>query len=289
MFHFTYLQAIVIGLLQGLTELFPVSSLGHAVIFPAWLGGTWAIFAKDPQYLLIAIAFHFASALALLVVFGERWIRILTSSFNSLRRRPDNGPGITLLLLLIVGSLPVAILGLIFNDTFQENFGKPVLAGVFLMINGLILFSVEKLTSRRNSHVTHAEPDAAIVERVTLGQSLIVGMGQSLALFAGISRFGITMSFGMLRGLSRSVAADFAFLLAFPVIFGASLLKLPKLQHGAITAWGPLSVGMLVSFIATYFAITFLVKYFKSNSLRPFAYYCLFVGVASIIRFGFFA
>jgi len=289
MFHFTYLQAIAIGLLQGVTELFPVSSLGHAVLVPAWLGGSWERFAADPQYLLIAVAFHFASAIALFLVFGRRWISILTSAFNGLLRRKSAGSGLALLTRLIVGSIPVAIIGLLLNKFFERNFGKPLFAAFFLTLNGLILFGVEHLTDRRHAHARAKDSDGAIVERVSIGQAFIVGIGQSSALFAGISRFGVSISFGMLRGLSRSVAADFAFLLAFPAILGASLLKLPKLFHTGAIASGsqlPLIAGTVTAFIATYVSVTFLVKYFKSNTLRPFAAYCLLVGRLSILRFG---
>ncbi len=291
MFHFTYLQAIVIGLLQGVTELFPVSSLGHAVLFPAWLGGSWKSFGADPQYLLIAVAFHFASAVALLLVFGRRWIHIFSSAIDALRKKNNPGSGLPLLIRLIVGTIPVAILGLLLNKLFEKNFGKPLIAAMFLTLNGVILLAVERLTERRHAHAMVKDSDAAIVERISIGQALIVGIGQSTALFAGISRFGVSISFGMLRGLSRSTAADFAFLLAFPAILGASILKLPKLlHHGAIAPGsnGPLLAGTITSFIATFIAVTFLVKYFKSKTLRPFALYCLVVGILSIVRFGIF-
>lgn len=291
MFHFTYIQAIVIGLLQGVTELFPVSSLGHAVLLPAWLGGSWKLFAEDPQYLLIAVAFHFASAIALFLVYGRRWIEILGSTWRGLRKSPSAGPGLPLLIRLIVGTIPVAIIGLALNKFFEKNFGKPLLAAFFLSINGVILLSVERLTNRRHAHARAKDSDAAIVERVSVGQAFVVGVGESTALFAGISRFGVSMSFGMLRGLSRSVAADFAFLLAFPAILGASLVKLPKLlHHGAIATGssGPLLAGTITAFIATFISVTFLVKYFTTKTLRPFAFYCLVVGLFSIIRFGIF-
>ena len=291
MFHFTYLQAIVIGLLQGVTELFPVSSLGHAVLFPAWLGGSWKLFAADPQYLLVAIAFHCASAIALFIVFGRRWVTIFHSAFKGIRKESGAGAGLPLLVRLVVGTIPVAFLGLLLNKFFEKNFGKPLFAAIFLTINGLILFAVERLTDRRHAHAMAKDPDAAIVERVSIGQAFVVGVGQSTALFAGISRFGVSISFGMLRGLSRSVAADFAFLLAFPAILGASILKLPKLiHHGALAAGstGPLLAGTITAFIATFISVTFLVRYFKHNTLRPFALYCLLVGLLSIIRFGLF-
>jgi undecaprenyl-diphosphatase len=289
MFHFTYLQAIVVGLLQGVTELFPVSSLGHAVLLPAWLGGSWKAFAADPQYLLIAVAFHFASAIALFLVYGRRWIEILASAWRGIRRSPSAGSGFPLLMRLIVGTIPVAIMGLALNKLFEKNFGKPIFAAFFLTINGLLLLSVERLTNRRHAHALAKDSDAAIVERVSLGQAFVVGVGESTALFAGISRFGVSMSFGMLRGLSRSVAADFAFLLAFPAIIGASLVKLPKLlHHGAIAAGssGPLLAGTITAFIATFISVRFLVKYFATKTLWPFALYCLVVGVLSLIRFG---
>ena len=291
MFHFTYLQAIVVGLLQGVTELFPISSLGHAVLVPAWLGGSWKSFAAVPQYLLIAVAFHLASAIALFIIFGRRWLNILGSALRGLRRDPSAGSGLPLLLRLIVGTLPVALLGLALNKFFEKNFGKPLYAACFLTINGLILFGVERLTDRRHAHAMAKDSNTAIVERVSLGQALVVGVGQSTALFAGISRFGVSISFGMMRGLSRSVAADFAFLLAFPAILGASLFKLPQLMHhGAIAAGsnGALLAGTIAAFIATFISVKFLVKYFRSNTLRPFALYCLLVGVISILRFGVF-
>ena len=291
MFHFTYLQAVIVGLLQGVTELFPVSSLGHAVLLPAWLGGSWKTFAADPQYLLIAVAFHLASAIALFLLFGRRWIAILRSAILGIRKRSNPGVGLPLLTRLIVGTIPVAVFGLLLNKFFEKNFGRPTLAALFLTMNGLILFGVERLTDRRHAHALAKDSDGAIVERISIGQALIVGVGESTALFAGISRFGVSISFGMLRGLSRSVAADFAFLLAFPAILGASIVKLPKLlHHGAIahTSLAPLLAGTITAFIATFISVAFLVKYFKTKSLQPFALYCMIVGIISLVRFGIF-
>jgi undecaprenyl-diphosphatase len=191
-------------------------------------------------------------------------------------------------MLLLIGTIPVGLIGLIFNNFFQKNFEKPLSAAIFLFVNGLILLGAERLTRRRHVHLTPSDPDVAIVERISNGQALVIGVGQSAALFAGISRFGITMSFGMLRGLSRSLAADFAFLLSFPVILGASLFKLPKLAHGDLSGlYGPLIVGTVVAFCATFISVKVLIKWFKTQSLLPFAYYCLLIGLVSIIKFGF--
>ena len=284
MFHFTFLQAGITGLIQGITELFPISSLGHAVLVPAWLGGSWREFSNTPQYLLIAVAFHLASAVALFIVFAPRWIAILRSVISWKK----GSANFKLFWLLVLGTLPVGLIGVAFNNFFQRNFQKPLAAAIFLAINGLILLSTERLTSRRHAHTVPADQNLAIIERVSPGQALVIGVGQSAALFAGISRFGITVSAGMLRGLSRSVAADFAFLLSFPVILGASIVKLPKLGHGALAgSYGALTFGAAVAFVATIFSVKVLTRWFKSNSLRPFAAYCLVIGLISIIKFGF--
>ena len=285
MFHFTFLQAGVTGLIQGITELFPISSLGHSVLVPAWLGGSWRAFSNTPQYLLVAVALHLASAVALFIVFAPRWIQILKSLFTWKRE----SSAFKIFWLLVLGTIPVALIGLGFNNFFQKNFQKPLSAAIFLTVNGIILLGTERLTARRHAHAVPHDQNLAIVERVSAGQAVVIGVGQSAALFAGISRFGVTVSFGMLRGLSRSVAADFAFLLSFPVILGASIVKLPKLGHGALSgSYGALTFAAGVAFVATIFSVRVLTKWFKNNSLRPFAFYCLLVGIASIIKFGFF-
>lgn len=285
MFHFTFLQAAVTGLVQGITELFPVSSLGHSVLVPAWLGGSWRAFSNTPQYLLVAVALHLASAVALFIVFAPRWITILKSLFTW----RTGSSSFKLFWLLLLGTIPVALIGLALNNFFQRNFQKPLSAAIFLTLNGVILFGAERLTSRRHPHSVPADQNLAIVERVSSGQAFIIGVGQSAALLAGISRFGVTISFGMLRGLSRSVAADFAFLLSFPVILGASIVKLPKLGHGALSgSYGALTFAAGVAFVATLFSVKVLTRWFRSNSLRPFAAYSLVVGAISIVRFGFF-
>jgi len=283
MFHFTYLQAAVTGLIQGITELFPISSLGHSVLVPAWLGGSWRAFSDTPQYLLIAVALHLASAVALFIVFAPRWIEILKSVLTWRK----GTSAFKVFWLLVLGTVPVALIGYAFNNFFQRNFQKPLSSAIFLTLNGFILLGTERLISRRHSHTVPADENLAIVERVSPGQAFIIGVGQSAALFAGISRFGVTVSAGMLRGLSRSVAADFAFLLSFPVVLGASIVKLPKLGHGALSgSYGALTFGAAVAFVATILSVKVLTKWFKTNSLRPFAFYCLLVGIISIVKFG---
>ena len=182
-------------------------------------------------------------------------------------------------------SIPVGVLGLVFEDYFQSIFGNPQYSAIFLALNGLLLIGAEKLSRSDIAHEYH-DSDAEIDHRVNAKTAVAIGFGQSLALFAGISRFGVTMSAGLLRKLSHSVASDFAFLLSLPVIVGASIIKLPEVfTTDAKDLLGQIFVGSVVSFIATYFSVTFLVRWFKTKTLYPFAFYCLIVGVISFIRF----
>jgi undecaprenyl-diphosphatase len=179
----------------------------------------------------------------------------------------------------------VGVLGLVFGDYFQSIFGKPEYSALFLTLNGLLLIGAEKLSRADIAHEYH-DSDAEIDHRVNAKTAVAIGFGQSLALFAGISRFGVTMSAGLLRKLSHSVASDFAFLLSLPVIVGASIIKLPELfTTDARDLLGQIFVGSVVSFIATYFSVTFLVRWFKTKTLYPFAFYCLIVGAISFVRF----
>ncbi len=284
----SYTQSILTGLIQGITELFPISSLGHAVLIPAWVGGSWASFITDPAspYLTVTIALHAASALALFLVFRKRWFSMLGDTFISLRKWNFSSHNTRLFLMIIIATIPVALLGFIFEEPLQNLFGDPLPSAFFLTINGLILIAAERL-SRKNSAISlHEDAVDNIATHITPVSALAVGFGQSLALFAGISRFGITISAGLLGKMHHSVSAEFAFLLALPVIAGASLLKLPELftpelRHLA----GPVIAGSIVSFAATYFSISFLVKWFKTKTLYPFAIYCLIVGLISILRF----
>lgn len=284
----SYWQSIITGALQGITELFPISSLGHAVLVPAWIGGSWEKFITDPKsfYLTITIALHCASALALLLVFRTRWWEMASSTVRSLRTRNFSHHHTQLFILIIIATLPVGFLGYILQDPIQEMFGDPLPSAFFLTINGLILIAAERLSRRTSNAPTNQAPDNEIVSHISPVNALIIGFGQSLALFAGISRFGITMSAGLLRKVNHSVAAEFAFLLALPVIAGASLLKLPELfTPETAHLVGPVIAGSITSFCATYISVKFLVRWFKTNTLYPFAIYCLVTGFISIVKF----
>lgn len=278
---------MIIGFIQGITELFPISSLGHAILIPAWLGGSFKDFISDENqtYLLISIAMHLASSVALFLVFRKRWQNLIFGSFSALKSRNFQNTQFKVLSYIIIATIPVGILGLAFDDYFQSIFGNPEFSAIFLTINGLILIGAERLSRRDVAHEL-LDSDAEIDHRVNVKSAVVIGFGQSLALFAGISRFGVTMSAGLLRKLNHSVASDFAFLLSLPVILGASIVKLPELfTTDANQFMGQIIAGSIVSFICTYISVTFLVRWFKTRTLYPFAIYCLIVGILSFVRF----
>jgi undecaprenyl-diphosphatase len=284
--EFTYFQAILTGLIQGITELFPISSLGHAVLIPAWIGGSWSNFTTDSNspYLAVTVALHAASAMALFLVFRKRWLELLGGALNSLRGKHNNASRVFWRVFL--ATIPVAILGFAFEKSLREVFASPLAASSFLTINGLLLFSAERLTRKSNMSHTNEDSNSQIVEHLSIPAAMTVGLAQSLALLSGISRFGVSMSAGLVRKLSHATASDFAFLLALPVIAGAAFLKLPDLfapEYRSLL--GPILAGSIVSFFATYASVTFLVKWFKTKTLYPFAFYCLLVGLISIVRF----
>jgi undecaprenyl-diphosphatase len=284
---FTYEQAIIIGLIQGLTELFPISSLGHAILIPAWIGGSFKQFISEENdaYLLITIAMHLASSVALFLVFRKRWVGLIAGSYKAVKSKNYQSTPYRVLGYIVIATIPVGVLGLALDDYFQDIFGKPQYSALFLTVNGLILITAERLSKRDVLHEFH-DSDAEIDRRVNAKTALAIGFGQSLALFAGISRFGVTMSAGLVRKLNHSVASDFAFLLSLPVILGASVVKLPELfTTDTRLVLGQILAGSIVSFFATYVSVTFLVRWFKTKTLYPFAIYCLAFGMISMIKF----
>jgi undecaprenyl-diphosphatase len=294
----SYFQAIVIGLLQGITELFPISSLGHAVILPKLLG--WNLSQKQPYFLAFLVATHLATAIVLFLFFLREWIRILRGLGRSLRDREiaAGDADARLAWLLIVGTIPAGILGLLFQERLRTLFASGIAASAFLAVNGLILFGAEWLRRRAPG----AEERARELERrpetdtsemaekrlATLGWREAVGVGtaQSAALLPGISRSGVTMSGGLFLGLTHEDAARYAFLLATPIIGAAAVLKLPDLfGHTGNGVRGQALAGALAAGIAAWFSVKFLMRYFETNRLTPFAFYCLLAGVGCLIYF----
>jgi len=284
----SYWQAIVLGLLQGFSELFPISSLGHSVIVANLLG--WNIKQNDNFFLVFLVGTHFATALVLLGFFWADWVRIVKGIGRSLRDRqiaPDDSDA-KLGWLLVVGTIPAGILGLLLEHKLRSVFTSAESASIFLMLNGLLLYGAE-LLRRRAPAVEEAAGDVAdarIAQQVGWKESAGIGSAQALALIPGFSRSGATMGGGLLVGLSNEDAARFAFLLATPIIAAAAVLKLPDLLGSTGNGVrGQTLVGALCAAVTAYISIRFLMRYFHTNRLTPFAIYCFCAGLAMTIYF----
>ena len=296
----TYLQAIVLGILQGVTELFPISSLGHSVILPALVPG-WkalAIMQARPEspFLAFLVALHVGTAVALLVFFRKDWYRIIRGFFHTLRTRRIETPDERLAWLLLVATVPAGITGVLLEHALRVVFAKPLYASVLLFINGLILMFGERVRRRTEvrelalTHGTYEGTDSRRLETLEFKEAVVVGVAQVFALLAGISRSGITMVAGLVRGLSHEDAARFSFLLATPIILAAGLYKLPDLTGPlGSNIRGQAIVGAVAAGIAAYLSVRFLTRYFETRTLTPFAIYCLVVGGVMTIYFGFIA
>lgn len=358
----SYLQAIVIALVQGFTELFPVSSLGHSVLVPAWIGGSWQTLVTQSAtansgssfYLAFIVALHVGTALALLWFFRADWIRIVTGFVRSARRSVGErsfsvrDSDEKLAWMIVFATIPVGITGLALEHAFRTLLAKPLGAAIFLFINGLILLAGECLRRRvveRGETIgvdvrarapiagvaqeaqgappiagaspeadrQSSDPDRAAIlhagqrgsrsvdelaeayasdvriSEMPYRDAVYIGLFQISALLAGISRAGVTMVGGLWRGLNHEDAARFGFLLATPVILAAGVLKLPSLFGSAgAHIHGQAAVGFVITGLAAYVSVRWLVRYFRTGTLTPFAIYCLAAGAASIIRFGLF-
>lgn len=314
----SYFQAVVIALVQGVTELFPISSLGHSVLVPAWIGGDWQTLVTQSSqatsetsfYLAYIVALHCATAAALLWFFRTDWVRIIRGFVRTVvpvvrtRRLPDGDADARLAWLLVIATIPVGITGLALEHVFRTVFAKPAAASAFLLANGLILLAGERLRRSASVAADSAEREAYLARlargeeptegaaadtrlaALSVGDGVRVGILQVLALLPGISRSGVTMVGGLWRGLSHEDAARFAFLLATPVILAAGVLKLPSLAGDAgAHIHGQVAVGVAVCGVTAYLSVKFLVRWFETQTLRPFAIYSLVVGGASLAHF----
>ena len=428
--HLTYAEAIVVGAFQGVTELFPVSSLGHSILIPALVGGSWAqdlsVTAPDSPYLAFIVGMHVATAIAMVIYFWRDWVRIVGGFFTSIRDRRVTTVDQRLAWMIILATIPVGVVGALLQHAVQRTFAKPVVVAVFLAINGLILLGGERIRRRQAiselaqgragyaDYEDYADEDPALaaggggggggggqaayrdprldetridgpryrdpgledtridgprwdeyerqggygrpdqgpggwyaddgaapggyqddsyqddfweeprrrsqdrrnpaaarhsapargqralkeqeanegieadqrLTRLGYGRAIFLGSLQILALLPGISRDGVVMIGGMFRGLPRSDAARFSFLLSAPVIFAAGVLKLPDLMgQDGNGIRGQVLVGSIVSGIGAFLALRFLVRYLQDHSrtLTPFAIYCLVVGVGSAL------
>ncbi len=283
----SYLQAIILGLVQGVAEPFPVSSLGHGVILPRLAG--WSIHQNDQFFLTFLVATHLATAIVLLLFFRKDWARIIRGLGRSLRDREiGTDTDARLGWLLIVGTVPAGVLGLLFEHPLRSLFASAPSAAAFLILNGLLLFLFERRRRRAPTPDDHLGDADARIARLSWRQAIGVGSAQAVALIPGISRSGITMGGGLLFGLSNEDAARYGFLLATPIIGAAAALKLPELfgpEGNGVR--GPALVGALGAAITTFFAVKFLLKFFETNRLTPFAIYCTAAGIVVSLIFAF--
>jgi undecaprenyl-diphosphatase len=295
----TYFQAIVLGLLQGVTELFPVSSLGHSVILPqliGWSGVVAAQSATESYFLALLVGLHVATALALVVFYRDTWARIIRGVITSIGTRRIETPDQRLGWLLIVATIPAGIVGLLLEHPLRVVFAKPLAAAGFLVINGLILLCGEWVRRRAQGRVAgparhatqdrHATPAGRRLDDLGFRVAGTVGVAQAFALLPGISRSGITMVAGLVRGLDHEDSARFSFLLATPIILAAGVYKLPDLLGPNGDGVRPqILAGSVAAGVAAYFSVRFLARYFTSRTLTPFAIYCLTVGLLALVRF----
>lgn len=274
----SYFQAIIIGFLQGISELFPISSLGHSVILPKLVG--WNIHQNDPYFLTFLVATHLATAIVLFFFFWKDWMNIVKGMGRSLVQRQikDSDYYAKLGWLLVVGTIPTGLLGLLLEEKLRALFASPLSAALFLILNGILLYGAELLRRRAPENQADMEPDQRLA-KLSWSQALQVGVSQIIALIPGFSRSGATMAGSLLVGLSNEDAARFSFL-ATPIIGAAAALKVPELfkpENQSIV--GPAIVGALCAGVAAYFAVKFLMRFFHTNKLTPFAVYCFVAGI----------
>ena len=286
----TFFQAIVLGVLQGITELFPVSSLGHSVILPQLLGWTDVVAAQsapESYFLALLVGLHVATAVALLVFYRATWARIVRGLLTSVQMQRVDTPDQRLGWLLIIATIPAGSVGLLLEHQLRVVFAKPLAAAAFLFVNGVILLVGER-RRRRTVDAAHpmTSPRRRRLDTLRPREAAAVGAAQALALLPGISRSGITMIAGLARGLDHDDAARFSFLLATPIILAAGLYKLPDLLGPNGDGVRPqILAGSMAAGLAAYLSVRFLTRYFTSRTLTPFAIYCLAVGGLAIVRF----
>ena len=269
------LQAIVIAVLQGATELFPVSSLGHAVVLPALLH--WPIDERAPEFLPFLVMLHLGTATALLLFFWRDWWSLATGVLG-LASPHQIGESRRVFMLVVIATIPAVIVGFLLERFFRNLFGTPVVAALFLIVNAALLLGGEKL--RRRGH----RP----LSGLTMIDALFIGCWQCTALVPGISRSGATIVGGLLRGIDHEGSAHFSFLIATPIILGATVLEVPKLLHASVPAgiFGVATLAAVAAGVTAYASTWFLMHYFRQHdtwALNPFAYYCFVVGAGSLL------
>ena len=281
----TFIQALFIGLLQGATELFPVSSLGHAVIVPVLLH--WSYRETDPQFLPFLVLLHLGTATALFILYWRDWLKIIAGLYRASVRGRIEDEWERLGILLVVGTIPTGVIAVLLQKRIQALFASPRFAATLLVVNGLILLGAEVLRRRdeRRRRATGGreaqEARYADIWRIGFPAAIAIGLSQSLALMPGISRSGVTMAGGLLVGLRHQEAVRFTFLLATPIIGAAGIAEVPELLTPG-TPIGTYLAAAVVAGLAAYASARFLVRWFREGRLDPYAIYCIAAGIVSL-------
>jgi undecaprenyl-diphosphatase len=287
----TFPQALFMGLLQGATELFPVSSLGHSVIIPSLLH--WAFKQSDPTFVPFLVLLHLGTAGALLLLYRQEWIAIIRGFLTAAVRGRITTEPERLSMLLLTGTIPAGILGVFLESRIKSLFANPFVAAGFLVVNGFLLLGFELLRRRAERRVSpdaknraELEESFAAAERISFRAAALIGACQALSFLPGISRSGVTIGGGLLAGLRHQEAARFSFLLATPVILAAGLVEVPQLFATGVPV-GEYAAAAILSGVAAYASARFLLRYFRSGRLDPYGWYCIAAGAVSLVLLTF--
>jgi undecaprenyl-diphosphatase len=275
----SYLQAVILGLLQGFSELFPISSLGHSVLLPALLG--WKLDQSSDAFLSFLVLTHLSTALVLLGFFWRDWVAIVGGVLRSLAARQIRADDTYARIgwLIVVSTIPAGILGILFEERLKDMFAAADIVATALILNGIALYGVEWLRTRHSGEGAYDDRKLA---QLSWSKSIVIGVAQCLALIPGFSRTGMTIAGGLAIGLSHDNSARYSFLLATPIILAAAVLKVPDLFANGAVGLAPAVVGAVCSAASAYLSVRFLLKYFETRTLTPFAIYCFVAGCLAL-------
>jgi len=309
----TWIQTLVLALLQGVTELLPISSLGHTVLVTALFG--WSELQNSPSFLPFIVLFHVGTATALFIYFWQDWVAIIRGFFvTAMAGRIDADPNGRTAWLLVAGTIPAGLIGLFLQTPLKQLFANPLVAAAFLTINGVVLLVGERARRRALSldpvvagagarsvessargagqtavaakpTIRAAAPGLTQFETLSWRAAVLIGLAQALALLPGISRSGVTMVAALRVGMRHEEAATYTFLLATPIIAAAGVLEIPQLIGSPSSTLVVALVGGILAGVAAYLSTKFLMRYFEKGRLDPFGYYCIVAGLASLAFF----